>query len=551
LQYRWIGEVSLAERETMRASLDHDLKELGQTFDAELAAACSALLPPRGESNESGSLLAERYRIWKRSTAHPRLFQRVSYVRSHGGKLDTEELDQSTGEFRRSDWPAAWSRVHEYLLSPQAPDGARTVEELTLALLPFAGAPSHAFAGGPSHASEWLILELNTAYLRSEMLPELLKAHLGHGAASEWDVEVVGRGDPSLMIFREAKSSATIIGANADGSVGLFSVPRGLFSPPRTERHRRAEGGVVQHDILQRGDEALIPRPDWGRWLLRVRHRGGSLQAVVDQNRRRNLTVTGAVLVLLLASALALFLYTRRAQRLASLQVEFVASVSHELRTPLSVIRTAAHNLAEGVVRDADQMRSYGVLIEEEAGRLTGMVEEVLQFASMESGQAAHACELLQVGALIDRALASSSEALGQAQLTVERNVAEPLPRILGDAGALQHALQNLVGNAAKHGGDGGWLGISAELLKAREGLKIEVRVKDRGRGIPSSDLRKVFEPFFRGRRAIAEQIHGTGLGLCIVKRTVEAHGGSVDATSEPGYGAEFVMRLPVAPGEA
>ena len=78
--------------------------------------------------------------------------------------------------------------------------------------------------------------------------------------------------------------------------------------------------------------------------------------------------------------------------------------------------------------------------------------------------------------------------------------------------------------------------------------MEIEIRVSDRGRGIPASDFALLFEPFFRGQRAIAEQIHGTGLGLCIVKRTIEAHGGSVEAVSEAGNGAAFVMRLPVAP---
>jgi len=82
-----------------------------------------------------------------------------------------------------------------------------------------------------------------------------------------------------------------------------------------------------------------------GRWLLSVRHRTGSLEALVQQTRRRNLAVTGAILLLMLAASGALLQFSRRAQRLAELQMEFVAGVSHELRTPLSVIRTAAHNL--------------------------------------------------------------------------------------------------------------------------------------------------------------------------------------------------------------
>jgi signal transduction histidine kinase len=268
----------------------------------------------------------------------------------------------------------------------------------------------------------------------------------------------------------------------------------------------------------------------------------------VDRSRRLKLGVTAAVFVLLLLTTMALVRFTRRAQRLAGLQMEFVAGVSHELRTPLSVVRTAAHNLAEGVIRDADEMRSYGVLIEEEIGRLTTTVEQVLRFSRLESVQSVTPREPVEVNSMIERAIAGSSEVLKDAGMILERNVEAHLPPVPGDAAALQQALQNLIENAVKYGRDGGWMEVRALMCKMSDGCGIEIAVKDRGRGLSAADLEMAFVPFFRGARAIADQIHGTGLGLSLVKRTIEGHGGSVIAVSEPGSGAEFIMRIPVAP---
>ena len=102
-------------------------------------------------------------------------------------------------------------------------------------------------------------------------------------------------------------------------------------------------------------------------------------------------------------------------------------------------------------------------------------------------------------------------------------------------------------GNAAKYGGEGGWIGVFA--TSSADGM-VEIRVADRGPGIPSSEQNSIFDPFYRGKVAVADQIHGTGLGLSLVKRIVEAHGGTVAVNSEPGKGAEFVVRIPAAPAE-
>ncbi len=123
---------------------------------------------------------------------------------------------------------------------------------------------------------------------------------------------------------------------------------------------------------------------------------------------------------------------------------------------------------------------------------------------------------------------------------------------ILADELALTHALENLIDNAAKHGGHPEpWIGVSARDVEDRGKTFVEISVVDHGLGIPREEQSSIFEPFYRGRRAMEDQVRGTGLGLDLVKKIAEAHGGSIRVISEPLKRTEFILRLPAAPGSA
>jgi signal transduction histidine kinase len=143
---------------------------------------------------------------------------------------------------------------------------------------------------------------------------------------------------------------------------------------------------------------------------------------------------------------------------------------------------------------------------------------------------------------------------LEDALCEVQTRVEPDLPPVIGDSLALRHALQNLLTNAAKYGVAGNQsVEISARTVPGAIGSKvpaIEIRVADHGSGIPAEEQKHVFDAFFRGRKAVQEQIHGTGLGLHLVKQIVEAHGGSVSLESELGAGSTFIVRIPAAPAE-
>ncbi|MBI1790496.1 MAG: HAMP domain-containing histidine kinase, partial [Acidobacteria bacterium] len=247
----------------------------------------------------------------------------------------------------------------------------------------------------------------------------------------------------------------------------------------------------------------------------------------------------------------ALVRFTRQAQRLAEIQMDFVAGVSHELRTPLTVIRTAAYNLRGRMANNPAQVERYGALIQQEGEKLTALVEQVLRFVSAKAGRVIREREPLSVEAVIEDGVESSKVALEQSRCVVERTIEPGLPLILGDPLALKHALQNLLSNAAKYGTEASnWIGVSAAASAGGDEPSVEIRVADRGPGIPPDELGRIFDPFYLGMRALQDQIHGTGLGLSLVKGIVEAHGGTITVRSEPLKGTEFVVRIPAAPPE-
>jgi signal transduction histidine kinase len=230
-----------------------------------------------------------------------------------------------------------------------------------------------------------------------------------------------------------------------------------------------------------------------------------------------------------------------RAQRLARAEREFVAGVSHELSTPLSVICVAGENLADGLVGGEDAVRRYGVLVREEGRRLRALVEQVLEFQS--PLETAMRREPVDLHAIVERAVEAVRPEADRLGLVVRSEVPARLPPVTGDAALLQAAFGNLLGNALKHGGDGGWVGVRA----VSDGPQVSVSVEDRGRGIEPREQRRIFEPFYRGRDARRRQVRGSGLGLALVRRTVERHGGSIALTSRPGSGSVFTVRLPAA----
>ena len=523
LQYRWTGELGRAEPALLRAGLNERLPRLVQAFNDEVRESCTLLLPDAKEVRERGTAEAHKARYGQWASSHNRsLFLRIGIAVPEQGTLRLYGIDDQ-GRIAPMEWPANWETLHQAMTGrmkgtggpPNAPPSSGTIQ-----------LPVFADPGDRGSEIEWMIFDLNEDYLRSKVLPRLVGEYLNPAGEVAYDVSVSAGGphDPVIFSTRSDKSS---VAAGADATTEIFSGEMGSASGPGPGR-----GHGRFHDD-----------PRSSRWMIAVRHRAGSLEIAVEHARIRNLAASLVLLGLLGGAAWALVRYTARSRRLAEMQFRFAAGVSHDLRTPLTAIRGAAFNLVEGLVMDPAAIGRYAKLILRNAEELTAMIENVLAFsASLHSGKEERG-EPIAIGEVLQHAAAALAQEIEQAGCRIELTIAPDLPTIAGDAVALDLVFRNLIGNAVRHGAGGKWIGVSA----ARSGDGVEIRVCDRGPGIPETERHRIFEPFYRGEQTRAQRVQGTGLGLSLVKTTVEQQHGSVEAHNSPGGGAQFTVRLPAA----
>ncbi|MEZ5402441.1 MAG: HAMP domain-containing sensor histidine kinase [Bryobacteraceae bacterium] len=570
IQYRSLREVNEAEGFRRREALEASLRNAANQFDNVLSRALrsvvrEAAVPDPAEWEQAYS---RGYLRWRESGSFPGIFAGVYRLMPGGPDPETARLRRlgPDGSFADASWPAGWEPIRERLaerklagnlFGPIVPGRSAVIE--IPRFLP--GAP-----GERREPAEWLLFEIDTAYAAKTLLPEIVRTQLTERGVRDFDVQVRSS-DGAEPLFL----SGSPIGAasKADASVRLFEVRWNEFSGdtrrpqgfgPEFRPGGEGKSGPRPDFASRRGGGAPPPRPSeeprrggprGGRWELLARHQSGSLEAAVSRAHFRNAALTGSILLLILGGSLAFMQFNRNAQRLAELQVEFISGISHELRTPLSVITSAAFNLKRGVVKDAEQTKKYGEMIHAESERLAAIVEQVLRFARTRSGSVLATREPMAPGHVVEEAIGACSKTLTESGCTVETAIEPELPPVEGDSVALRQAIQNLIGNAAKYGWEGGWIGIFALAVTDPKGREwVEIRVADRGPGIPAAEIERIFTPFFRGKRAVDDQVHGTGLGLNLARKIVEAHGGSISARSQAGRETEFVVRIPAIPVE-
>ena len=229
-------------------------------------------------------------------------------------------------------------------------------------------------------------------------------------------------------------------------------------------------------------------------------------------------------------------------RRLEHLRREFVANVSHELKTPLTVIQGAVETLLDGALDDPTHRHGFVASIAEEATRLRRLVDDLLTLAQVESRQAMLKRESLPLRPFVEAEIARHQALAAAHQVALALDVSETLPPVWIDRGQLAHAVGNLLDNAIKYNRPGGRVVVRATVEQGHLRLEVE----DTGIGIPTADLPRVFERFYRVDKARSRETGGTGLGLSIVKHVAEAHGGSVQVESTPQHGSRFTLSLPL-----
>ncbi len=226
-------------------------------------------------------------------------------------------------------------------------------------------------------------------------------------------------------------------------------------------------------------------------------------------------------------------------ERLERVRTDFVANVSHELRTPLTAIRGYAETLLDSGVEG--ETRKFLEIILNHSIRLNNIASDLLILSELESGRSQPEQDAVPAGEIVDSALRAVESEASARQVRLVRGRVEELS-LAGSRRRIEQAMINLLSNAVKFNRPGGSVRVDAE--HSREG-KACITVSDTGVGIPSEDLSRIFERFYRVDKARSSEVGGTGLGLSIVKHAVERMGGHVRVESQLGKGSTFTVTLP------
>ncbi len=589
-QYSWLGQISDSERVRLQSRLAEDTRRFSDDFNRELQTAYfgfqagSDVFVP-GERNE----FAKRYRYWLQNSGHTDLIRGIYFYKNTAEPL-LIQFNPDKDMFENVSWDPTMEAVRTSIGDGADLEGL--VPEPLALTLPVFEEPSdvqhvvvraktaiHSAANPDARKVNlppkygFLVIVLDGDVISKKILPELAARYFPASGDSGYSLAVVdGAGE---KVFTSGPAEVT----TPDSSIAFFDIKPSSFNffarregvdvdktknttaslvvsetyesrnveiKSQGEKRKPAEIADKRVDVkvLESSNPGVTVFETRGTpggiWQLNIQHDAGSLDKFVANTRNRNLAVSFGILGLLAVSTILILISAQRAQALAQKQLDFVSSVSHEFRTPLAVIYSAAENLSDGVVDDKGRISSYGALIKKEGTKLSGMVEQILEFAGARSGRRRYDMKAVDASEIVRQTLEECVPQLEEAGFSVETDLAEGLPPVRADEVALSQAVGNLVSNAQKYSNGNKWIRVS---VSNGDGT-VRIAVEDKGIGISQEDRRNLFEPFFRASSVVDDQISGNGLGLSIVKQIVDAHRGEIIVTSEPGKGSRFEIAL-------
>ena len=373
--------------------------------------------------------------------------------------------------------------------------GYQNLALLTLPQLP----EGHVAIGGVAFDSE---------YLRDLFFPEVLNTLLAQDIA---DADGKGKSDNEavMMVHMKKESWPLAMSDQWDGG------------EPEVERN------------FEDGFPGLT---------LAIKYRGTTVEALSHKFIMTSFLIIGGLSLFLAGGILLTYRNVNREMACAKLKSDFVANVSHELRTPLALIRLYAETLEMGRLHTEEKYQEYYRIIRKESERLTGLINNILDFSRIEAGRKEYSFRETDLGELVRNTLDAYRFQIEQNGFAYQENIAANLPPVQVDREAIARSLLNLVNNAIKYSQKDKYLSVN--LYRANGSVKLEVI--DHGIGIPRGEQSKIFEKFYRAGDPLVHNTKGSGLGLSLVRHIALAHGGQVWVESTPGQGSKFTMTLPV-----
>jgi signal transduction histidine kinase len=590
LQYRWTNEATAASEMRIGAELESFMMKWHGDLYGEFSAICTAMqVGPDSGARDTWNDYLERYVEWNNALPHetlPNVYRNPDLVESvyiWDTNLDAKpqlfRLDEDKKKIELVEVPQnlqtllARLRAHSTSLSTSlrvwqlSSQGERTSSEVA----PISSSPVVTTNGGwqfdenvpaivhpifqrdgsslnSQSPVDWMVIVLDLNALRKRILPDLATRYFGGLEGLDYKVAVIAKKPQPEVIYSSDPGFGTPDIDRADASLNIFGPPEDTQDHIHQARNARSLQSVEWHNFYGSAWFPVIEyEPHPSPWILLIQRRAGPLQDVINGVRRKNLAMSAFLLLLLALTMALLTMAGIRAQKFNRLQMDFVASVSHELRTPLTAIFSAAENIKDGVIQGKSDLAEYGSMVMGQSRHLMEYVDRILIFASIRSGKDRYNIRPLQIPEILQRVHKNLATLIIEESCTLEQVIEPGLPCVLGDQLAVCGCLENLITNAIKYGGIDRRIRISASLQTTGNGKEVAISVQDRGMGIHSSELKQIFEPFYRSPEARSAQIPGTGLGLSVCKHLAEAMGGWVSVNSEVGVGSVFTLHLPTA----
>ena len=589
LQYRWNAQIRQAAELRAGADLESVMMKWNLDLYGELSTICVALqLGPDSGAHDRWDDYLQRYEKWRQADSSSAVIENIYsnpdivsdiyiWETTRGENARLLRLNASAGRIEPVKKPSELNELLTHLqkqsrslavaLRAWAPDDLDQVqsrsesqssdasrlrrnaitgwqfdESIPAIVHPIVN--NSTSGGSDARAVDWFVIVLNRSTIERRIFPELTKRYFGTGQF-EYKVAVVSVGTASRLLY----SSDPDFGIK---DVGNFDSVMNIFGPPPESTEGSFWEGVKNKESLRGEEWHSFSGPVWfpivqhprkaASWMLFLQHRSVPLEAQINRVWRGNLILGGAILLLLSVSMFLVIIATQRVRVLAAMQMNFVASISHELRTPLAAMLSAGQNITDGFAPD---LRRYGSIITNQSRQLIDLVDQILLFAAMKDGKKEYVIEPFEVEGILKTLQKTTLPILEQQGFAVEVKVPEEIPAVLGDNQGVLRCMQNLLENAAKYSGDHRWIGIRVEVSEvANWGREVKISVADHGIGVDPDELEHICDPFYRGARAVAAQIHGSGLGLAVVLHIMKAIGGRLSVISKQGQGSVFTLHL-------
>lgn len=592
LQYKWLGQISSAERVRLESRLKDDTKRFTEDFNREIQKIYYTFQidAETFDSNNQNAFI-KSFAYWKTQTENPELIKDIYFYNSQNDS-EIQRFDKSKNRFETTEWTKEIKEITSKLNSGK--QFIPILEDQTALAIPVYKKGDHVEemiiqardiqTQKIKTKSELkipdkygvLIVFLDKQTIENKIIPALVAKYFSGNDGVNYKISITDSNEGQIYQNHQTKITSV------DSTAKLFNLtPNDVFFFSRDMNEKIADAKMKTQanvifnqrntistenisenvDTVDKKDEVVsinLQRVDGGKpriavfesrgkigegiWTLNIQHIAGSLDQFIINTRNKNLAISFGILTLLAISMILILISSQRMKNLAQKQLDFVSSVSHEFRTPLAVIYSAGENLSDGVIGEREKVSSYGTLIKREGKKLSGMVEQILDFAGANSGKRKYDFREADIHSILTKAIEECSSIIEEKNFILEKNFTEDLPKISADANAITQAVQNLINNSLKYSNGNKWIKVSAAQVNG----KIEIAVQDKGIGIKDNDLKQVFEPFYRSKSVVDEQISGNGLGLSLVKKILDDHGGNISVQSELGKGSTFVIHLPL-----